>query len=289
MSTRTQLDALMAQIQELWGHLDTLFDDLDATDGWNRKHGPAWTMVDVPYHLAYYNSDVVARGLILGPDLPWEEQELLTTPDAVDAWNTHKLAERPFYQTPTQTVSLWKTSCEAIYCRTFDMTDADLERPFWMPFVGGWLTARHGLEHCRNHDYSAFMQLRIHMGRTQPVPSPELTRAYLGSIISMFPQLYDRTAANGQPFTAVLAFTDPGVGAWTVRALDNIVTASDGEAANADLVMIQSAETFEKSIRWIQDPARALRSGKIQVSNVENMATFDRLFPIRSRGEMLIS
>ena len=96
MSTqkRAQLDALTGQIEEMWDHLATLFEGLKAGDGWDRKHGPDWTLADVPYHLAYCNRDIVARGLKLGPDYPETEQELLASLDALNAWNARKFAER---------------------------------------------------------------------------------------------------------------------------------------------------------------------------------------------------
>jgi hypothetical protein len=280
MSTRIQLDALMAQTQEMWGHLDTLFDNIDDTDSWDRKHGPDWTFADVPYHLAYCNHDIVARGLRLGGAVPVEEMELLAAPEQRDAWNACKLAERPFYQTPTQSVSRWQASCEAIYRQTSRMTDADLERLFWLPLVQGWVTTRDGLEFCRNHDWSVFMQLRFHMRRTEPVPSPAVTHGYLDSVINSFPKLLNKSAVNSQQFTAVLAFTDPGVGVWTIRVTDGAATASNGDAANADLVMTQSAEAFEKYIRRMQDPTQAIKSGESQVSNFESLVTFGQLFPL---------
>jgi hypothetical protein len=280
MSSRTQLDALMTQIQEMWGHLDTLFDSIDDADSWDRKHGPDWTFADVPYHLAYCNHDVVARGLRLGPTVPVEEMELMATPEQRDAWNACKLAERPFYQTPAQSVSRWQASCEAVYRRTSHMTDANLERPFWLPLVQGWVTTRDGLEFCRNHDWSVFTQLRIHMRRVEPMPSPAVTRGYLNSMVNSFPLFLNKTAVDGQQFTAVLSFTDPGVGSWTIRVADGVATASEGEAANTDLVMTQSAEAFEKYIRCMQTPAQAILSGEIQVSNGGSLAEFRQLFPI---------
>jgi hypothetical protein len=279
-NSRTQLDALVAQIQEMWGHLDTLFEELSDTDGWDQKHGPHWTLADVPYHLTYFNCDLVARGLELGLDLAAEEQELLATPEDIDAWNARKFADRPVYQTPEQSISRWQASCEAIYRLTARMNDADLEeRPFWMPFLHGWVTARRGLEFCRDHDWSVFTQLRIHMRHTKPVPSPAVTRGYLGTWMDSLSTYLNQAAANGREFTAVMTFTDPGVGAWTIRVADMAVTASEGEPVSADLVITQSAEIFEKSIRFMNDPAGAILSGKIQVSNFESLATFEQLFP----------
>jgi hypothetical protein len=281
MSTnnRTQLDALMAQIHEMWDHLYTLFDIIDDTDSWDRTHGPDWTFADVPYHLAYCNDDVVAGGFRLGGAVPMEEVKLLATPKQRDAWNACKLAERPFYQTPRQSVSHWQASCEAIYRQTSRMADADLGRLFWLPLLKGWVTARDGLKFCRDHDWSVFTQLRIHMRRTEPVPSPAVTRGYVGTWMNSLPTFLDQTVADGHRLTAVMAFTDPGVGAWTIRVADGAATASEGEAASTDLVIAQSVESFEKSIRRMHDPAGAVLSGRIQISNFESLAMFEQLFP----------
>lgn len=281
MSTRTQLDALMGHIQEMWGHIYTLFEDLNDSDNWDQKHGPDWNLADVPYHLTYCNCDIIARGIQLGPDYPEEEQELLATPEDINAWNARKMNARPFYQTPAQSVSRWQASCEAIYALTLGMNDADLECPFWMPFIQGWVTARDGLEFCRNHDWSQFTQLRIHMRHAEPVPSSAITRGYLGRWVNFIPTLLNQAAANGRVFTTVLAFTDPGVGAWTIRLADGAATVSEGEAAQADLVITQSAEGFEKSMCRMQNPVEAILSGELQFSNFENLISFGQLFPVK--------
>ena len=72
MSTqnRNQLDALLAQIQEMWALQDRLFASLNETNGWGQKHGPHWTFADVPYHLAYCNREVVVRGFKLAMGKP---------------------------------------------------------------------------------------------------------------------------------------------------------------------------------------------------------------------------
>jgi hypothetical protein len=45
-------------------------------------------------------------------------------------------------------------------------------------------------------------------------------------------------------------------------------------------VLSQSSETWEKTVRRIQLPVEAIKSGALQVSNFENLATFGQLFPI---------
>jgi hypothetical protein len=269
----------MAQIQEMWGHLYTLFEDLNTNDGWDQKHGPDWTFADVPYHLAYFNCDLVARGMELGFDCAEEEHKLLITPENLGDWNVRKFAERPVYQTPEQSVSRWQLSCEAIYRLAARINDADLEqRPFWMPLLEGWVTTRRGLEFCRNHDWSVFTRLLIHMGRTEPAPSPAITHGYLNTWMNVLPTILNHGAVDDQQFTTIMAFTDPYVGVWTIRVADGAATVSEGVVADADLVVTQSAVTFEKSICRMQNPIQAILSGELHFSNFEGLVNFGKLF-----------
>ncbi len=160
------------------------------------------------------------------------------------------------------------------------MGDADLDKPFWMPLMAGWTTAAEGFEFTRTHDWSEFMQLRIHMERDEPVPSAGATRAYLNRILQFFPLFPDREAAAGREFTAVMVFREAGVGAFNIRVSNGNASVTAGEVENADLVMTQSAETFEKTFRGIQKPAEAVGSGEIQVSDFEGLAVFGQLFPM---------
>jgi hypothetical protein len=276
----TQLNTLMNQIEEMWDHLETLFNSLNGSGGWNQPHGADWTLADVPYHLAYCNRDLVGRAIELGPDLPGEEQELITSMEGLSAWNARKFAERPASQTVQQSLEQWSDSCDYLRRLTAEMDDTDLDRPFWMPLFMGWTKAEVGLNFCRTHDWSEFTQLRVHMGRAEPVPSPAITRGFLGDILNYMPMFLNQEVAADRQFTTVMAFTDPGVEAWTIRVDDGAATVSEGETAQADLIITQSAETFEKTRQGIQDPAEAMQSGQIQVSNFDNLAIFGQLFPM---------
>jgi hypothetical protein len=125
------------------------------------------------------------------------------------------------------------------------------------------------------------MQLRIHMGKSQPVPSPAITNSYLGVMIGMgFPMFLDKDAADGQEFTSVFAFTDPGVAPLTLRVAGGAASVQPGKPDDADLVLTQSAETWEKTFRRIVDFSDAIQSGAIQVSDSEALVTFGTLFPM---------
>ena len=283
MSNRTELDALMVQVEEMWDHQSTLFQIISENNQWNNKHGADWTFADVPYHLNYCNRDLVLRPIKLGHDLPAEEQLALATIADVNEFNERKFAERPAGQTAEETVAELRASWEGIRDVVSGWIDADLEQPSWMSFGGGnWLTARHHLYWTLAHDWSEFMQLRIHMGRSEPEPSPEITTFYLGMFIgAIYPMNLNKEAAQGRDFRAVMAFTDPGVGDFIVEVKNGEASVRPWQAEESDLVITQSAETFEKTVRGIQPLPEAIQEGVVQVSNMESLATLGELFPMQ--------
>jgi hypothetical protein len=163
-----------------------------------------------------------------------------------------------------------------------EMSDADMDRPAWFPFMGGkWANIRAPLQFCQNHDWSEFMQLRIHMGLSEPVPIPEVTSGYLMGMLNLFmPHRLNTNVVNGKHFAAVYAFTDPGVAPVTIKVLDDTAKVLPGNYDNPDLVLTQSAETFEKTLRGIQKFPDAIQSGAIQVNNFESLTMFGQLFPM---------
>jgi hypothetical protein len=89
---------------------------------------------------------------------------------------------------------------------------------------------------------------------------------------------------DGQQFTTVMAFTDPYVGAWTIRVADRAATVSEGEAADPDPVVTQSAVAFEKSIRRMQNPIQAILSGEMHFRNFKSLVNFGKLFQTMTTG-----
>lgn len=125
------------------------------------------------------------------------------------------------------------------------------------------------------------MQLRIHMGRNEPVPSPEITTHYLGRFIGMiFPYRFNREAARDRDFRTVLAFTDPGVSDFVIEVAEGEASTRTRQAEEADLMITQSAETFEKTVRGIMPLPEAIQDGSVRISDMESLATFGELFPM---------
>jgi hypothetical protein len=270
----------MGQLEELWGHLDTLFDAIEAANDWGHKHGREWTFADVPYHLAYFDRELIGRGLELGENYPQAQQERYTTMPEVNAWNAREFAKRPAGQTPGQSVAQTRAARDQIRRLAAGLFDDDLQRPFYLPLLGmGWINAGMGLGLAVVHNWSEFTQLRIHMNRAEPVPSAAATNTYLGAMVGFMGMSMDRQAAQGLNFSVVYDFTDPGVLPVTFRVSDGAATAMPGRPEHADLVITESADTFEKVLRGIESAMDAMQSGAMQVSNLEALGTFGRLFP----------
>ena len=98
--------------------------------------------------------------------------------------------------------------------------------------------------------------------------------------MGFFPMFLSQEAAAGQRFSTVMAFTNPGVGAFTFEVADVAATIKEGETPDPDLVMMQSSTTSEKTLRGILVPSEAIQSSLVQANNFENLGSFGQLFPM---------
>src|SRR5690348_14244817 len=91
---------LVEDLESLWALYDQVFDALDATQ-WQRKHGKDWVVADLPYHLFYFDRDIVLATLRRGAQLPPEV--LRSVPRSMrelDAWNEREFGQRPKNESP---------------------------------------------------------------------------------------------------------------------------------------------------------------------------------------------
>jgi hypothetical protein len=92
--------------------------------------------------------------------------------------------------------------------------------------------------------------------------------------------MLNKEAAHGREFRTVMAFTDPGVSDFIIEVTDGEASVRPGRVEEPDLLITQSAETFEKTLRGIQPLAEAIQEGAVQFSDMESLATFGELFPM---------
>ena len=69
---------------------------------------------DLPYHLAYFDRDVVARSLEDGLALPIEDRWLMQSLNEINGWNAAVVSKRPAGQTAQDALREWHESRDAI-------------------------------------------------------------------------------------------------------------------------------------------------------------------------------
>jgi putative sterol carrier protein len=290
--TPTTRAALLADLEGLWQRFDELLGTL-GPDDWAGKHGKHWSFADVPYHLAYFDLDVIATAITRGLNVSMNEQ-ILRTEAEQDAWNEIQFTQRLASTTPEQCLEQMWTSRQAIRNAVAGLSEADLDRPVFIPLVGlGWVSVRVALEACYSHTWNHFMQLRFWMKCDTIMPDPAQTRRALSYFMASFAQNLDREQARQTRLTTVMEFSGSGGGAWTLHVAGGTCQLSEGRTARADLVITQSPETFVETRTGIQHPTLALLTGKMKARGWRNLGTFEKLFPNQSldfvpaRAEML--
>ena len=279
ISDQPTLATLMAQLEEIWRHVDTLLDPLTPA-AWQCKHGKDWVFADLPYHLGYYDRDTVATPIRKGTDVPAEEQKLMRTMGELDAWNARKFAERRPDQHVDESLAQMRASRNAVRQAVAGLSDADLDRRVFIHLVGcGWVTVRLALQSCLVHTWAHFTEARLRLKRDAAIPSPSIVHTSLGFFLGMLPMMISRAAMPARPFTVVMTVGSAGGGDWTVRIANGACTVSEERDDAADIIMTyRDAETFVTTMRGMQNPMIAMLTGKIRVRGFRNMGTFGKLF-----------
>ena len=275
---RAMIDSILTDVRSSWQAIDDLFGSLGPKD-WAQPHGPDWTMADPPFHLAYFDKEILVDGIEKGPDLPREQQHVWRNFRELNEWNVRKFAERSSGQTPQQSVEQMQATREALLNVTSSMTDGDLDRPVFIPICGcGWLNAGMALNVLRAHTWNHATELKLRLGESTPTPSGSCTHNAVGMYQNIFAMFANKEEAAKAKLTAVLEFTGPGGGSWTVRVDQGAITVAEEHAQPADLVMTQSTDTFVKMITGIADPMSLIQSGDIKVQGMEHMPTYGAVF-----------
>lgn len=126
------------------------------------------------------------------------------------------------------------------------------------------------------------MQLRFWMKCTTLMPGPAQTRRALSYFLASFARNMNREQAAQTHLTAVMEFFGLDGGVWTLQSAHGSCHLIEGAAARADMVIVQSPETFVKTRTGILNPRLALWTGKVKVHGLRNLATFEKVFPITS-------
>jgi putative sterol carrier protein len=146
----------------------------------------------------------------------------------------------------------------------------------------GWVSVRVAVETSYSHTWNHLMQLHFWMKCNTILPTPEQTHRALSYFMATFALNMNREQAAQTDLTAVMQFSGLDGGVWTLHVAGGSCQISAGRADRADLMIVQSLETFVKTRTGILNPTLALWTGKIQVQGLRNLGIFEKLFPITS-------
>jgi len=283
-TARSVCDALLADYESLWHCLDELFASMTPAD-WARRHGKDWRYADVPYHLAYFDRDIVIRPIERGADVPPGEQRVLRSMAELNDWNAQRFAQRPGSQTVEQSLGQMRASREGIRRLLSTLRDADLDRKAFVELPGaGWTRVGTVLTMGCGHTWSELTALRLRMKRETPLPIPSATHRAIAMYMGFLPLFVNREQEAKATLTAILDFTGPGGGAWTIRVANGRTTVTEGRSTSADLTVTQSPDTFIKTRDKMHNPMVAMLTGKMKVRGFGKLGTFGKLFPPPSPG-----
>ena len=276
---RPRLNQHLARLERLWASLDALFADLSPAD-WARPHGPDWTLADVPYHLAYFDRDIITDPIRRGPELPPEDRTAQMTLADMNAWNVRRFAERPPDLTVEAALALMRASRTELRAVAAGLSDADLDRRAWCPLVSarGWRTVDDLLGFCLAHAWNEFMQARLHAGRDVPESPPEATHAGLDLLIRLNQVFFTPDPPAGARFTMVWELVGEGGGVWTLSVLDGAASVDEVRAPASDLTLTLSPATFVRFFNRMADPAQLFANGDIVANHPARLADYAALF-----------
>ena len=276
---RTQLDAYLADLQQMWSTFDDLYGSFSPVQ-WKRKFGKDWTYADQPYHLAYFDREIVADPLEAGPDMPEEGRWKIITQRAIDEWNAREFAKRPAGQTPQESLAEWRHERERVRALLQKFTDADLGtyQVFGRLIGGQFIPLLIGIEGYRLHNWGELSELQWRLKRSTPELPRAATQAAAGLYLGVLAQ-FCRADVAKKPFTLGWEFIGSAGSSWTMRIADGECTLIAGSAQNPDLRLSMTPETFNiVMLRQAKNPMLAMLRGEMKVKGFSKMGMMKKLF-----------
>lgn len=278
MNTKFSLAEFRTELNDIWSKFDGLYTSLQP-GAWDRKFGKDWTFADQPYHMSFID-DMVARNISAGESLPEVERVLANDESKLSSWNAERLAKRPAGQSGPQSLDQWKRSRQAIMDAISRFTEADLDRKAWLPVYMGWVDARTLLGFSLVHAVGEYSELMMRLKKRGPLPTSKGINLRYDLLMGVMPLIMKKEAAKGVALTAVMTFTGPGAGSWTINVKDGACQVSAGRPGKRDVEMTTTFLGFEKLGRKMGNPMLMMLTRQLKVSGMGKMGTFGKIFPM---------
>lgn len=272
------LKTIASEFDDIWMKFDTLYGGLPA-EGWGKKFGKDWVFADQVFHMAYLERMVVENARA-GKAIPASKQVVTKSMAELNQWNAAEFAKRPAGQTAQQSWDQWKSAREDMRKHMGTLSDADLDKPAWMPIFMGWATVRDLLMFSLVHAVGEFTELRLRLKKAGPEPTATAKNIRLRMMMDAMGLMVNQEAAKDAKFTAVWNFRGEGGGVWTQVIDHGKFEVRDGRADKRDVEFKTSFNGFEKASRKLGNPLLMMLTGEMRVSGMRKMGAFQKLFPM---------
>ncbi len=278
------LAELLRQLESAWENLDEALVDLDDAE-WGHPHGRHWSFRDVPYHLGYFDSEMIAAPIELGATASEEQTPVFATLAELNRWNDAKLDARPVALTPDELVYGMRRSRQRIRAALGDVDDSNLADPVLLRLPGtGWSSLEDALRLAQVHTWNHFAEAKLRRGLTGPVADAAVVHAALSSNLSSMPMVFKPSAAT-RPMVTQMSIGGPGGGDWVIKVAGGDCSVVEGLASQPDLTMrYRDADSFAAAAFSVVHPMRLMLSGRLRVEGLPKLGRFASMFATSHRS-----
>lgn len=270
-------NSLLGPLESIWADLDSLFADFGAED-WARVHGPDWTFVDIPFHLAYFDRDLIARPIVAGdgPDAPTDR--MFRTLGDLNQWNDAYFAERPADHTIDDFLADMGDARDEL--RAALAAPRAAEAPVFVSLPGaGWVDVAGAVKRVRTHSWNHFAEARVRHGRPAPTPDADIIHDAIGVNLGYRP-LFCVADASTPPFSARLSIQGHGGGDWVIDIVDGDCCVIEDGVIDVDLTMSYAdVDSFVAMNFAVAAPDSLIEQGRLEISDMAAMARMAELIP----------
>jgi len=268
-----------AALEGMWSAFDTIYGSFSDAD-WQRPYGKDWRYADQPFHMAYFDREVLNVPLEEGASLSDEGRWSFGSVRGMNDWNAREFAKRPADETPARSVERMHEEHDRLRTILSKLVDDRLDAtPVWQPPFGQMGTARDSLMGAIVHNWGELVELRFRAKR-EDVPIPELATKVASSFYVSFMGLLAKPENATSPFGLTVALTGPGGGTYGIRVADGRVDVHEGPESNADVSIRTTPNEFNiVMVRQAINPMVAMLTGKVKIKGITKMGRMRKVFP----------
>ena len=271
------IDALLGSLESIWADLDALFGDFTDAD-WRRVHGPDWIFADIPFHLAYFDRDLIAGPMEAGrgPEAPTDR--VFRTIGDLNEWNDTYFAARPVNQTVDQSLADMGAARDEL--RAALTATRTASSPVFVSLPGaGWVDVAGAVKRARTHSWNHFAEARVRHGRPAPMPSSDIVHDAIDVNLGYRPLFCVADPAT-PPFAARLSIGGHGGGDWVIQIVDGVCQVVEAAPGAVDLTMsFKDVDAFAAMNFAVTPPASLIEQGRLDISDMAAMARMAELIP----------